>query len=184
MCRKTSASNLQSEKLENRSVKDKVHILYNRVIDGFSLNMFSSMQLCVGLSHFPAEQPSGWMTVQVPASIGLQYAHVTGDYFPHHLYPWTARLLGYSNPMAHEMWTLQRALQCVKGRPTHHGLLGVSVCVRACVHVCACRRLVSKDMSAMYVCSYHVCIVCSVCVLYIQMYILMHQCAHVRACVQ
>ena len=87
-------------------------------------------------------QPSGWMTVQVPASIGLQYARATGDYNPHHLYPWSARLLGYSRPMAHGMWTLQRALQCVKGRPTHHGLLGVPVCVRACVHVyllvCAC----------------------------------------------
>ena len=53
MRRKTSASNLQNEKLENRSVKDKVHILYHMVIDGFSLNMFSSMQLCVGLLPLP-----------------------------------------------------------------------------------------------------------------------------------
>jgi len=78
-------------------------------------------------------QPSGWMTVHVPASIGLQYARVTGDYNPHHLYPWTARLVGYSNAMAHGMWTLQRALQCVKGRPTHHEL---SVCMHPCVCVC------------------------------------------------
>ena len=80
-------------------------------------------------------QPSGWMTVHVPASIGLQYARVTGDYNPHHLYPWTARLVGYSNAMAHGMWTLQRALQCVKGRPTHHEL---SVCMHPCVCVLAC----------------------------------------------
>ncbi|MFW6051355.1 MAG: MaoC/PaaZ C-terminal domain-containing protein [Myxococcota bacterium] len=46
---------------------------------------------------------------------GLAYAAASGDYNPHHLYPWTARLLGYRRPIAHGMWTLARALGLLGG---------------------------------------------------------------------
>jgi acyl dehydratase len=59
--------------------------------------------------------PRGYQVFSVAESTGLKYAVITGDYNPHHLYPWTAKWLGYKKPIAHGMWTLQRALQSVKG---------------------------------------------------------------------
>lgn len=45
-----------------------------------------------------------------PADTGRAYAGVTGDYNPHHLWPWSARLVGFKRPIAHGMWTMARAL--------------------------------------------------------------------------
>lgn len=39
-----------------------------------------------------------------------QYAAVSGDYNPHHLYWFTALPMGFSRPIAHGMWTLAAAL--------------------------------------------------------------------------
>lgn len=49
----------------------------------------------------------------VSADTGLQYASVSGDYNPHHLYPWTARVVGYKLPMVHGMWTLSKVLAAI-----------------------------------------------------------------------
>lgn len=46
----------------------------------------------------------------VPGNCGVQYAKLTGDWNPHHLYKWTAWLLGYRKPIAHGMWTLSRSI--------------------------------------------------------------------------
>lgn len=48
--------------------------------------------------------------VKVSGDTGRRFAAATGDYSPHHLWPWTAQALGYKRPMAHGMWTLSRAL--------------------------------------------------------------------------
>ena len=50
----------------------------------------------------------------VDSGTGLRYAAISGDYNPHHLYPWTARVAGYKQPMAHGMWTLAKALAVVQ----------------------------------------------------------------------
>lgn len=52
--------------------------------------------------------------VQVDGDIGRRYAAVSGDYNPHHLYGWTARLIGYPRQIAHGMWTLSRCLSSVE----------------------------------------------------------------------
>lgn len=54
----------------------------------------------------------GWHTevFDVPADIGRRYAAASGDWNPHHLWPISARLVGYRRPIAHGMWTLGRAL--------------------------------------------------------------------------
>ena len=61
--------------------------------------------------------------VAVPADMGRRYAAVSGDYNPHHLYPLTARLFGFSRPIAHGMWTLARTLAFLDAQrelpPTH-----------------------------------------------------------------
>ncbi len=47
--------------------------------------------------------------IQVPRNTGLKYAAVSGDYNPHHLYGWTAKFIGFKQPIAHGMWSLARA---------------------------------------------------------------------------
>ncbi len=48
--------------------------------------------------------------LEAAADTGRRYAAASGDYNPHHLWPLTARLVGYRRPIAHGMWTLARAL--------------------------------------------------------------------------
>lgn len=45
-----------------------------------------------------------------PADIGRRYAPVSGDYNPIHLWPFTAKLLGFQRAIAHGLWTQARAL--------------------------------------------------------------------------
>jgi hypothetical protein len=51
--------------------------------------------------------------LEIPADVGRAYARVSGDWNPHHLWPATARPLGYERPIAHGMWTLARLLGLV-----------------------------------------------------------------------
>jgi len=53
--------------------------------------------------------------IEAPANTGLRYAAASRDYNPHHLYPMTARLVGFKRPIAHGMWTLARALSELGG---------------------------------------------------------------------
>ncbi|GAA4891405.1 MaoC/PaaZ C-terminal domain-containing protein [Tessaracoccus lubricantis] len=62
----------------------------------------------------PQEAPSQqW---RLPADLGRQYARVSGDSNPIHLYPLTARLFGFPRPIIHGMWTHARALAALGGR--------------------------------------------------------------------
>ncbi len=45
-----------------------------------------------------------------PADIGRHYAPVSGDFNPIHLWPLTAKLLGFQRAIAHGLWTQARAL--------------------------------------------------------------------------
>jgi acyl dehydratase len=47
---------------------------------------------------------------KVPGDQGRRYAAVSGDSNPIHLYPLTARLFGFSRPIAHGMWVKARCL--------------------------------------------------------------------------
>lgn len=46
----------------------------------------------------------------VPESTGIEYAKVSGDWNPIHLYKITAWPMGFKAPIAHGMWTLPRAM--------------------------------------------------------------------------
>ncbi len=49
---------------------------------------------------------------------GRQYAKASGDYNPHHLYPATAKFLGYRRAIAHGMWSLARCIaEIEKNKP-------------------------------------------------------------------
>lgn len=49
-------------------------------------------------------------SILVPRNTGLKYATVSGDYNPHHLYGFTARMIGFKQPIAHGMWSLARVM--------------------------------------------------------------------------
>jgi acyl dehydratase len=59
----------------------------------------------------------GW---QLSSSSGREYASLSGDWNPIHLWPWTARLMGLPGPIIHGMHTLGRTcadLERAGGRP-------------------------------------------------------------------
>ncbi len=49
-------------------------------------------------------------TIDVPGNIGRQYAKVSGDYNPHHLASFFAKLFGFKKAIAHGMWSLARSV--------------------------------------------------------------------------
>lgn len=52
----------------------------------------------------------------LPADLGRQYARVSGDFNPIHLYPLTARALGFKRQIAHGMWTMARCVAALENR--------------------------------------------------------------------
>ena len=55
-------------------------------------------------------------TIRVSADTGRRYAALSGDYNPHHLYPWTAKLIGFKRAIAHGAWSLARACASLENR--------------------------------------------------------------------
>lgn len=57
-----------------------------------------------------AETPHGGESVQwhLAADLGRRYASASGDYNPIHLYPFTARPMGFKRQIVHGMWSLSR----------------------------------------------------------------------------
>lgn len=47
-------------------------------------------------------------TFSVARNTGRRYAKVSGDYNPHHLYGFSAKLIGFKQPIAHGMWSMAR----------------------------------------------------------------------------
>jgi acyl dehydratase len=80
-------------------------------------------------AHIPAQvapaATSDTRLWRLPASLGRQYASVSGDRNPIHLHPLTARLFGFPHAIAHGMWTKARCLAalssesgaCARGLP-------------------------------------------------------------------
>jgi acyl dehydratase len=58
---------------------------------------------------------SEYHAVDAPADIGRRYGRISGDMNPIHLYPFTAKLLGFERHIAHGMWSLARACALLQG---------------------------------------------------------------------
>jgi hypothetical protein len=56
---------------------------------------------------------------------GRAYARASNDYNPHHLYGFSARLLGFRSPIAHGMFTLARSLAAIQRKITFKFPMGV-----------------------------------------------------------
>jgi hypothetical protein len=57
---------------------------------------------------------SDYQAIDAPADIGRRYGRISGDMNPIHLYPLTAKLLGFDRHIAHGMWTLARSCALVQ----------------------------------------------------------------------
>ena len=64
----------------------------------------------------PDEIPPGRVTWRLSADLGRRYAAVSGDHNPIHLYPLTAKALGFKRQIAHGMWSLARCVAAVENR--------------------------------------------------------------------
>jgi len=62
------------------------------------------------------EQPAGTMQWRLPADLGRRYGAVSGDRNPIHLYPLTAKALGFPRQIAHGMWSLARCVAALENR--------------------------------------------------------------------
>lgn len=66
-------------------------------------------------TQFP-EGAAGGTVWRLPADLGRTYAGVSGDYNPIHLYPLTAKALGFDRQIAHGMWTKARCIAALENR--------------------------------------------------------------------
>ncbi len=60
--------------------------------------------------------PAGTTEWRLPADLGRRYGAVSGDRNPIHLYPLTAKALGFPRQIAHGMWSLARCVAAVENR--------------------------------------------------------------------
>jgi hypothetical protein len=63
----------------------------------------------------PEADPSG-VVWSLPGDLGRRYAAVSGDHNPIHLYPLTAKALGFKRQIAHGMWTMARSVAALENR--------------------------------------------------------------------
>ena len=63
-----------------------------------------------------ADPPTGGIEWRLPGDLGRTYAAVSGDSNPIHLYPLTAKALGFPRQIAHGMWTLARSVAAIENR--------------------------------------------------------------------
>jgi MaoC like domain len=76
-------------------------------------------------SHHPprseqsAEYSQPLSSWQMPANLGRSYAKLSGDYNPIHLWPWSAKALGFKQPIAHGMYAVAKAQATIEN---HSGM--------------------------------------------------------------
>ncbi|MBE7323097.1 hypothetical protein IEQ44_00340 [Nocardioides sp. Y6] len=62
------------------------------------------------------DAPEGRVTWRLDDGLGRRYGRVSGDMNPIHLYPVTAKALGFKRHIAHGMWTKARSLAAIENR--------------------------------------------------------------------
>lgn len=52
--------------------------------------------------------------ININDRMGIKYSEISGDINPHHLYKWSAMIVGYHKPIIHGMYSLQKSLTEIK----------------------------------------------------------------------
>lgn len=97
-----------------------------RVWDGRSTYLARGTSHSDAVHTEPPAMPTGHPSARwrLPADLGRTYAAVSGDVNPIHLYPLTAKAMGFPRAIAHGMWTYARTLAAlgpvVDGPSTSH----------------------------------------------------------------
>jgi hypothetical protein len=76
-------------------------------------------------ASFPDAPPTGTVW-KLPGDLGRRYASVSGDHNPIHLYPLTAKALGFSRQIAHGMWSMARCVGALENRLPDHVTVAVA----------------------------------------------------------
>ncbi|MFC5178738.1 MaoC family dehydratase [Nocardioides taihuensis] len=95
-------------------VRGSEHVAWESVSTYLRRGASASGEPGPGLT-LPDPLPGG-IEWRLPADLGRRYAAVSGDRNPIHLYPWTARALGFPRQIAHGMSTLARCLAALENR--------------------------------------------------------------------
>ncbi len=65
--------------------------------------------------------------IDAPKNIGREYAKVSGDYNPHHLSAFSAKLFGFKRAIAHGMWTLARSVAEMEKQYSSDELVSIDI---------------------------------------------------------
>ncbi len=65
--------------------------------------------------------------IDAPKYIGREYAKVSGDYNPHHLSVFSAKLFGFKRAIAHGMWSLARSVAEIEKRFPDNELVSIDI---------------------------------------------------------
>ena len=88
----------------------------DRGADGEELYSTENRATADGLAGLPRDYTGPVLGPALPGDLGRKYAAVSGDHNPIHLYPLTARALGFKRQIAHGMWTKARAVAALDNR--------------------------------------------------------------------
>lgn len=69
--------------------------------------------------------PGSGQVWKLPANLGRRYGAVSGDMNPIHLYPLTAKALGFPRQIAHGMWNMARCIATFESRLADHATVEV-----------------------------------------------------------
>jgi hypothetical protein len=69
--------------------------------------------------------PGNGTVWHLPGNLGRRYAAVSGDHNPIHLYPLTAKALGFRRQIAHGMWSKARCVAAFESRLAAHATVEV-----------------------------------------------------------
>ncbi|MCK5311276.1 MAG: hypothetical protein KAJ62_04160 [Desulfobacteraceae bacterium] len=75
----------------------------------------------------PSEPLTPFTIIDVPGNIGRQYAKASGDYNPHHLSAFFAKLFGFKRAIAHGMWSLAKSIAEIENQFTEKKVFSVDV---------------------------------------------------------
>jgi hypothetical protein len=76
-------------------------------------------------TSFP-DAPATGTVWKLPGDLGRRYAAVSGDHNPIHLYPLTAKALGFPRQIAHGMWSMARCVGALENRLPDHVTVDVA----------------------------------------------------------